>query len=141
MHIGADDVVVGAWPAAWRQRVRRFSLAAGLAVDLFSNRAILPSRISQGGAELDTLAEHVNGPAETRDFFVDLLGFEVAMDMGRVATVASPDNPSDQITVVGGDDMAAPGITVEVGDVDAIHAKAQHARPRRAKGDRPESAR
>ncbi|MCD6015432.1 MAG: hypothetical protein K0R41_60 [Geminicoccaceae bacterium] len=63
-------------------------------------------------------------PAETRDFFVDLLGFEVAMDLGWVATVASPDNPSIQITIVGGDDMAAPGITVEVDDVDAIHAKA-----------------
>jgi catechol 2,3-dioxygenase-like lactoylglutathione lyase family enzyme len=63
-------------------------------------------------------------PAETRDFFVDLLGFEVAMDLGWVMTVASPSNPSVQITIVGGDDMAAPGITVEVADVDAIHAKA-----------------
>ena len=63
-------------------------------------------------------------PAETRDFFVDLLGFEVAMDMGWVVTVASPTNPSVQVTIVGGDDMAAPGISVEVTDVDAIHAKA-----------------
>jgi|SRR5215207_5390712 len=63
-------------------------------------------------------------PAETRDFFVDLLGFELAMDMDWVMTVAAPSNPSVQITIVGGDDMAAPGITVEVPDVDAIHAKA-----------------
>jgi catechol 2,3-dioxygenase-like lactoylglutathione lyase family enzyme len=63
-------------------------------------------------------------PAETRDFFVNLFGFEVAMDMGWVVTVASPGNPSVQITIVGGDDMAAPGITVEVADVDAVHAKA-----------------
>jgi catechol 2,3-dioxygenase-like lactoylglutathione lyase family enzyme len=63
-------------------------------------------------------------PAETRDFFVDLLGFEVAMDMGWVMTVASPNNPSAQITIIGGDDMAAPGISVEVDDVDAVHAKA-----------------
>ena len=63
-------------------------------------------------------------PAETRDFFVDLFGFEVAMDMGWVMTVASPDNPSVQVTIVGGDDMAAPGISVEVADVDAVHAKA-----------------
>jgi catechol 2,3-dioxygenase-like lactoylglutathione lyase family enzyme len=33
-------------------------------------------------------------PTETRDFFVDLLGFEVAMDLGWVMTLASPDNPS-----------------------------------------------
>jgi len=63
-------------------------------------------------------------PAQTRDFFVDLLGLEVAMDMGWIMTLASPSNPSAQITIVGGDDMAAPGITVEVADVDEVHAKA-----------------
>jgi len=63
-------------------------------------------------------------PAETRDFLVDLLGFEVAMDIGWVVTVASPTNPTAQITIVGNDDMAAPGISVEVTDVDAVHAKA-----------------
>ena len=63
-------------------------------------------------------------PSETRDFFVDLLGLEVAMDLGWVVTVASPTNPSIQVTIVGNDDMAAPGISVEVADVDAVHAKA-----------------
>ena len=63
-------------------------------------------------------------PTETRDFFVDVLGFEVAMDMGWVVTVASPTNPSAQVTIVGNDDMAAPGISVEVTDVDAAHARA-----------------
>jgi uncharacterized glyoxalase superfamily protein PhnB len=63
-------------------------------------------------------------PAETRDFFVDLFGFEVAMDMDWVMTLASPSNPSVQITIVNGDDMAAPGISVEVADVDAVHARA-----------------
>jgi catechol 2,3-dioxygenase-like lactoylglutathione lyase family enzyme len=63
-------------------------------------------------------------PAETRDFFVDVLGFEVAMDIGWVVTVASPSNPAAQVTIVGNDDMAAPGISVEVADVDAVHAKA-----------------
>ena|SRR5436305_7031357 len=63
-------------------------------------------------------------PDETRNFFVDLLGFEVAMDMGWVVTVASPANPSAQVTIVANDDMAAPGISVEVADVDAVHARA-----------------
>jgi uncharacterized glyoxalase superfamily protein PhnB len=63
-------------------------------------------------------------PAETRDFFVDLLGFEVAMDLGWVVTVMSPTNCSAQVTIVGNDDMAAPGITVDVADVDAIHTRA-----------------
>jgi catechol 2,3-dioxygenase-like lactoylglutathione lyase family enzyme len=63
-------------------------------------------------------------PAETRDFFVDLLGFEVQMDMGWVVTVASPTNPSAQVTIIGNDDPAAPGISVEVTDVDVVHARA-----------------
>src|SRR4029079_3519553 len=63
-------------------------------------------------------------PAETRDFFVELLGFEVAMDMGWIVTVASPTNPSVQVSIVANDDMAAPGISVGVADVDAVHAKA-----------------
>jgi catechol 2,3-dioxygenase-like lactoylglutathione lyase family enzyme len=65
-----------------------------------------------------------NRPAETRDFFVGPLGFEVAMDMGWVMTVVSPTDPSAQVTIVGNDDVAAPGISFEVADVDAVHAKA-----------------
>jgi catechol 2,3-dioxygenase-like lactoylglutathione lyase family enzyme len=64
-------------------------------------------------------------PAETRDFFVELLGFQVTMDMGWIATVASPANPSVQVSIVGNDDPSAPGISVEVTDVDAVHAKAE----------------
>ena len=63
-------------------------------------------------------------PAETRDFFAALLGFEPAMDLGWVVTVASPTNPSAQVTIIGNDDPAAPGISVEVDDVDAVHARA-----------------
>lgn len=46
------------------------------------------------------------------------------MDLGWIATVASPGNPAVQVSIVGNDDMAAPGISVEVADVDAVHAKA-----------------
>ena len=63
-------------------------------------------------------------PAETRDFFVELLGFEVAMDLGWVLTLASPTDPAVQVTLITNDDMAAPGISVGVADVDAVHAKA-----------------
>jgi catechol 2,3-dioxygenase-like lactoylglutathione lyase family enzyme len=62
--------------------------------------------------------------AETRDFFTELLGFDVAMDLGWVVTVASPTNPSVQVTIVSSDDPAAPGISVEVDDVDSVHARA-----------------
>jgi catechol 2,3-dioxygenase-like lactoylglutathione lyase family enzyme len=63
-------------------------------------------------------------PAETRDFFVDLLGFEVVMDMGWIVTVASPNDPAVQVSIIGNDDPAAPGISVGVPDVDAVHARA-----------------
>ena len=62
--------------------------------------------------------------ADTRDFFVDLLGFEVAMDLGWIVTVVSPDNSSAQVSIISNDDPAAPGISVEVPDVDAVHARA-----------------
>jgi catechol 2,3-dioxygenase-like lactoylglutathione lyase family enzyme len=63
-------------------------------------------------------------PAETRDFFTELLGFGLAMDLDWVVTVASPTNPSAQVTIIGNDDPAAPGISIEVDDVNAIHARA-----------------
>jgi hypothetical protein len=63
-------------------------------------------------------------PAEPRNFFVELLGFEVVMDLDWVVAVASPINPSAQVTIVGNDDMAAPGVSVEVDEVDAVHARA-----------------
>jgi uncharacterized glyoxalase superfamily protein PhnB len=62
-------------------------------------------------------------PAETRDFFVEL-GFEVVMDLGWVMTLASPANPSVQVQIMSSDDMSAPGISVEVADVDAVHGAA-----------------
>ena len=46
------------------------------------------------------------------------------MDMDWIVTVVSPTNPSVQVSIVGSDDPAAPGISVEVADVDAVHAKA-----------------
>jgi uncharacterized glyoxalase superfamily protein PhnB len=39
-------------------------------------------------------------------------------------TVASPTNRSAQVTISGNDDPAAPGISVEAADVDAVHARA-----------------
>jgi catechol 2,3-dioxygenase-like lactoylglutathione lyase family enzyme len=61
-----------------------------------------------------------------RDFYTGLLGFQVAMDMGWIMTFASPGNPTAQISVLREDASApvVPQITVEVADVDAVHAEA-----------------
>jgi catechol 2,3-dioxygenase-like lactoylglutathione lyase family enzyme len=63
-------------------------------------------------------------PDDTRDFLVGVLGFEPVMDLDWVVTVASPDNPCAQVTIISNDDPAAPGISVGVDDVDAVHARA-----------------
>jgi catechol 2,3-dioxygenase-like lactoylglutathione lyase family enzyme len=62
-------------------------------------------------------------PAKERDFFVDLFGFEVAMDLGWVTTLRSPENPSAQISIIT-EDPSAPGISIGVADVDDVHRRA-----------------
>jgi catechol 2,3-dioxygenase-like lactoylglutathione lyase family enzyme len=62
----------------------------------------------------------------SRDFYTTLLGFQVAMDMGWILTLVSPSNPTAQLSVLRQDASApvVPQITVEVADVDAVHAEA-----------------
>src|SRR6185503_4673546 len=64
--------------------------------------------------------------AQSRAFYVDFLGFEVAMDMGFVMTFVSPSNPTAQLSVVRDDGGPAllPHVSVEVADVDQVHARA-----------------
>lgn len=63
---------------------------------------------------------------ESRDFYVGVFGFELVMDLGFVMTLASPSNPTAQITLMRSDGSSgvSPQITVEVGDVDHVHAEA-----------------
>ena len=67
-------------------------------------------------------------PELTRKFYADFLGFRVAMDMGWIVTYASISNPTAQISVLF--DQNSTGMTtglsisIEVGDVDALHAQA-----------------
>ena len=63
---------------------------------------------------------------ESQDFYVGLLGLKVAMDLGFVMTFASPTNPTAQITIIRDDGTSRilPQVTIEVADVDAVHAEA-----------------
>ena len=62
---------------------------------------------------------------QSREFYVDFLGLQVAMDMGFIITFASASNPTAQISVIrDGSSVAPPHLTVEVGDVDAVYARA-----------------
>jgi catechol 2,3-dioxygenase-like lactoylglutathione lyase family enzyme len=62
----------------------------------------------------------------SRAFYVDLLGFNVAMDMGWIVTVVSPSNPTAQIALVrdGGSGSLQPDISIEVTDVADVHRRA-----------------
>lgn len=62
----------------------------------------------------------------SRTFYVDVLGLEVAMDMGFVVTLVSPSNPTAQVSLVRDDESSAtlPQISIEVADVDDVHSRA-----------------
>ncbi len=63
---------------------------------------------------------------KSRAFYVDFLGFNVAMDMGFITTFVSPSNPTSQINVLHDDGSAAllPNVSIEVEDVDKLYADA-----------------
>jgi catechol 2,3-dioxygenase-like lactoylglutathione lyase family enzyme len=66
-------------------------------------------------------------PAASNEFYAQVLGLEVAMDLGWIVTFAAPGNPSAQISVMRQDASASvqPDVSIEVDDVDAAHAAAQ----------------
>ena len=57
----------------------------------------------------------------------DVLGLELVMDQGRIATFAAPGDRAQQLSLVSGDATApvVADVSVEVDDVDAAHAAAQ----------------
>ena len=62
----------------------------------------------------------------SRRFYVDVLGLEVAMDMGFIVTLVSPTNPTAQVSLMTDDDSSTilPQMSVEVADVDDVHSRA-----------------
>lgn len=66
---------------------------------------------------------HSEAMEESRDFY-GLLGFEEVMNHGWVMTLASPSNPTAQVTFMSHDKSApvVPDMSVEVDDVDAVYA-------------------
>lgn len=69
---------------------------------------------------------HAEDPAAGRAFYEDVLGLEVAMDLGWIVTYAAPGIPLAQLSVMREDASApvVPAVSVEVDDVDAAHAAA-----------------
>lgn len=71
-------------------------------------------------------------PERTREFWVDFLGFEPAMDEPGFLMLQSPDVPTTEV-IVGDASVSADAaeklrdvdLSVDVGDVDAAYAEAQ----------------
>jgi catechol 2,3-dioxygenase-like lactoylglutathione lyase family enzyme len=65
---------------------------------------------------------------ESRKFYTEFLGLEIAMDMDWIVTLVSPGNPTAQLSLVRGAASASAtariSLSIEVADVDAAHAKA-----------------
>jgi catechol 2,3-dioxygenase-like lactoylglutathione lyase family enzyme len=64
--------------------------------------------------------------ASSQQFYVDVLGLELAMDMGVIVTLVSPTNPTAQVSLMRDDESSAilPQMSIEVTDVDDVHARA-----------------
>lgn len=64
--------------------------------------------------------------AESRKFYAEFLGMDLAMDMGWILTFVSPSNPTAQITLMQAPASAMPNpqVSIEVEDVNAVHDKA-----------------
>jgi len=69
---------------------------------------------------------HGDRPLESRAFYEHVIGLELRMDMGWIATFVSPANETAQLTVISADARApmTPNVSVEVDDVDVVHARA-----------------
>lgn len=64
--------------------------------------------------------------ARAQEFYGDLLGLHLAMDMGWILTFTADTTMTPQLSVMteGGSGTPVPDISIEVDDVDAVHRKA-----------------
>ncbi|HTX17465.1 MAG TPA: VOC family protein [Bacteroidota bacterium] len=71
---------------------------------------------------------NTNDMEESVKFYTGLFGFQVAMDMNWIVTLASPSNATAQINLLKNQSPSPqqPGLamSIEVADVDAVHATA-----------------
>jgi catechol 2,3-dioxygenase-like lactoylglutathione lyase family enzyme len=71
----------------------------------------------------NTASDH---PAKSKAFYTDFLGLEIAMERDEIIIFASPDDRTDQISVIRPDskDIPHPDVSIEVTDVDAMFERA-----------------
>jgi catechol 2,3-dioxygenase-like lactoylglutathione lyase family enzyme len=64
--------------------------------------------------------------ATATEFYSNMLGLQPVMDFGWIVTLADPERPGSQLSVLTEDKTAPviPDVSVQVDDVDACHAAA-----------------
>jgi catechol 2,3-dioxygenase-like lactoylglutathione lyase family enzyme len=72
----------------------------------------------------------VQDPAAAKRFYQDILGLDVLMDMGWIATYGSRETMSIQISFMteGGSGAPVPDLSIEVDDLDAAIARVKEAK-------------
>lgn len=67
-------------------------------------------------------------PREGRDFFTEVLGLEIAMELDFISTYRAPGEPAAQLNVLSGDPSGLkPNYSIGVADVDACLRRAEAA--------------
>jgi predicted enzyme related to lactoylglutathione lyase len=63
----------------------------------------------------------------SQEFYAELLGLELALDLGWIVTYRSPDNPTAQVSVITRDETAPEDSTISIGvsDVEEAYAEAR----------------
>jgi catechol 2,3-dioxygenase-like lactoylglutathione lyase family enzyme len=71
----------------------------------------------------------VSDPARAKQFYQDILGLDVLMDMGWIATYGSKQRMTVQISFMteGGSGAPVPDLSIEVDDLDAVLARVKEA--------------
>lgn len=66
---------------------------------------------------------------KTKAFYIEVLGLRVVMDLGWIVTLADPERPSIQLSLMSHDATASvvPVVSVQVDDVDASYRAARAA--------------
>ena len=74
------------------------------------------------------IVPNLAGPSldQARQFYADVLGMQPVMDLGWIVTLAEPDQPGLQLSLLTHDATApvVPDVSVQVDDVDAAHTAA-----------------
>jgi catechol 2,3-dioxygenase-like lactoylglutathione lyase family enzyme len=94
------------------------------AVTVVSERKALGMKVKRIVADVDA-----TDPAAAKRFYKDILGLDVLMDMGWIATYGSQESMSVQISFMseGGSGAPVPDLSIEVDDLDAAIARVKKA--------------